>query len=66
MKQTLRTDANDNVPGLTLGQLRAFLAQVDGAPDDTLPRVRTRMAFHAQGGHIRSIAVELDDGGVLP
>lgn len=66
MKRLYRVDAYDNEPGISLGQLRQFLAEVDGAPDDARPRVRTRVSMNAQGGNIKSISLEVDDGGVLP
>jgi len=47
--------ADDPKAGMTAAELRAAL---DGVPDDVRPRVRTRAAFHSDGGVIHKLTVE--------
>lgn len=44
-------------PGMTVGDLRRFLASLDGAPDDAVPKVRIYL-----GGGIQSMKVTEEAG----
>lgn len=56
MKTTFEAKPADKK--LTLGELRTFLASVDGAPDGAVPVVRINF-----GGSMKSITVTVDEEG---
>lgn len=53
MKRTITVEAAADHRRLTVGELRQWLAAIDGLPDDTV--IKARVAF---SGHLRSVTAE--------